>query len=73
MKSLVSAIAAGLLLAWGIAMAPADERPEAVTESGWQEAVISVSDIDVTARFFVDIEQESPHRRETQWLKELAH
>lgn len=55
MRLLVSAIAASSILLCEITMAPADERPEPVTESVWQEAVFSVSDIDVTARFFIDI------------------
>jgi catechol 2,3-dioxygenase-like lactoylglutathione lyase family enzyme len=55
MKLLVSAIAASAILLCGIAAARADERPEVLTESDWQEAVISVSDLEVTARFFIEI------------------
>lgn len=55
MRLLVSAIAVSAILLCDIAVVPADERLMPVTESGWQEAVISVSDIDVTARFFVGI------------------
>jgi len=55
MKLCAFAIIASSMLLCGAATALADERPEPVTESVWQEAVISVSDIDVTARFFIDI------------------
>ena len=48
----VSVLFAGLLAcspAW------AQDRPAPVTEQPWQEVVISVSDLDVTARFFSEI------------------
>ena len=51
----IAGLAIGGMLLSSVA---ADERPsEAVTQQPWQEVVVSVSDLDRTARFFVEIGQ----------------
>jgi catechol 2,3-dioxygenase-like lactoylglutathione lyase family enzyme len=55
LKGVLSGLAVALPAVFHGALAESGKKPEPVTRQAWQEAVVSVTDLERSARFFIDI------------------